>query len=81
MWLLASMFVPLSRIEENVQSYLESSNPFRIAFTVANSDALVRDSHRLRYRRDPFPQVAEVARQCLGCRVHSFDTLERDFAD
>jgi hypothetical protein len=81
MWLLASMFAPLSGIEENVQSYLESSNPFGIAFAVANSDALVRDSHRLRYWPDPFAEVAEVASQCLGCRVHSFDTLERDFAD
>ena len=71
----------LSSIEQNAHSGLEGSNPFGIAFAVANSDALVCDFHRLRYRPDPFPKVAEVASQCLGCRVHSFDTLERDFAD
>ncbi len=75
------MFARLSSIEENVHSDLESSNPFGIAFAVANSDALVRDPHGLRYRPNPFAEVAEVASQCLGCRVHSFDTLERDFAD
>jgi hypothetical protein len=72
---------PLNSIEQHVHSDLESSNPFGLAFAVANSDALIRDFHRLRYRPDPFPQVAVVAIQCLGCRVHSFDTLERDFAD
>jgi hypothetical protein len=43
----------LSSIEQHAHSDLESSNPFGIAFAIANSDALVRDSHRLRDRPDP----------------------------
>jgi hypothetical protein len=70
---------PLSSIEQHVHSDFESSNPFGMTFAVADSDALVRDSHRLWYWPDPFPKVAEVASQCLGCRVHFLITLERDF--
>jgi hypothetical protein len=71
----------LSGIEQNAKSDLVSPHPFGTAFAVSNIDAGVRDPHRLRYRSDPFLEVAEVASQCLACRVHSFDTLEGDFAD
>jgi hypothetical protein len=72
---------PLSSIEQHVESDLESSNPFGMAFAVAISDALVRDSHGLRDRSDPFPKVAEVASQCLGCCVHFLIALKRDFGN
>jgi hypothetical protein len=73
--------LPLSSIKQRSKSDLVSSHPFGMALAIANGDALIRDPYRLRYWPDPFPKVAEVASQWLACRVHSFDTLERDFAD
>jgi hypothetical protein len=70
---------PLSSIQQHAKSDLVSSHPFGVAFAIANSDALVRDPNGLRYRPDPFPKVAEVASQCLSCRVHFLDSLELDF--